>query len=61
MKLSNKDYSITSKDKKNTSGLDKKALLTEMKYLATSWLDDFERQQFGGKTINQLLKGGSYE
>lgn len=34
--------------------------VTEIQYLCESWLDDFERQVFQGKTLNELLheKGG---
>ena len=40
---------------------DKKALQTEIKFLATSWLDDFEKKTFNGKTINELLNQRIYE
>jgi hypothetical protein len=29
--------------------------VVEMKFLATSWLDDFEKSLFDGKTVNKLL------
>ncbi len=29
--------------------------LTEIQYLVDSWLDDFERQTFGGLTLKELL------
>ncbi len=32
-----------------------KVIITEIKYLAESWLDDFERGIFDGKTLNELL------
>lgn len=34
--------------------------VTEIQYLCESWLDDFERHVFQGKTLNELLheKGG---
>lgn len=37
-----------------------KDVIIEVRYLAESWLDDFERDIFGGKTLNELLheKGG---
>jgi hypothetical protein len=31
--------------------------LTELQYLLDSWLDDFERQAFEGKTLKQLMRG----
>ncbi len=37
-----------------------KDTVTEIQYLTESWLDDFERQIFGGLTLQELLheKGG---
>ena len=29
--------------------------VVEMKFLAQSWLDDFEKSLFNGKTLNKLL------
>jgi len=46
---------------KTSSPEDSKALETEIKYLATSWLDDFEKKTFNGKTINELLNQRIYE
>lgn len=40
---------------------DQKALQTEIKFLATSWLDDFEKKTFNGKTVNELLNQRIYE
>lgn len=36
-------------------------VVTEIQFLADSWLDDFERKTFGGLTLKELLheKGGS--
>jgi hypothetical protein len=36
-------------------------VVCEVQFLATSWLDDFERGVFEGKTLNELLheKGGT--
>lgn len=31
-------------------------LLADFEYLANTWLDDFERQQFNGKILAELLK-----
>lgn len=62
---------------KNTLGLDKNSptittphspeivndpdLEVEMKYLARSWLDQFEKDVFEGKTIVELLDTRTYE
>lgn len=37
-----------------------KDIASEVQYLMMSWLDDFEREVFGGLTLNELLhqKGG---
>lgn len=35
--------------------------VVEIKYLATTWLDDFEKQVFEGKTVDQLLNNRGYE
>lgn len=37
-----------------------KETVTEIQYLADSWLDDFERETFNGQTLNELLheRGG---
>lgn len=37
-----------------------KVAITEVQFLAESWLDDFEREIFGGLTLQELLheKGG---
>lgn len=32
--------------------------LTEFQYLIDSWLDEFERQVFNNKTLNEVLKEG---
>ncbi len=60
-----------SQTKKNTQGLavknfpsskdieeresDLKDTVVEMKFLAVSWLDDFEKSLFDGKTVSKLL------
>lgn len=31
-------------------------LIADFEYLADTWLDDFERQTFGGKTLQELIK-----
>jgi hypothetical protein len=52
---------LSIKDKKvggNQPTIDEKVLsdvIVEIKYLASSWLDDFEKQQFDGKTVSELL------
>lgn len=38
----------------------KKDLRAEMQFLARSWLDDFEKQVFSGKTVQDIC-GRSYE
>lgn len=38
---------------------DLKNTVTEIHFLAESWLDDFERQAFGGKTLQELLSEGN--
>ena len=35
--------------------------VVEIKFLARTWLDDFEKDIFDGKTINELLNQTSYE
>lgn len=35
--------------------------IVEIKYLANSWLDDFEKHVFNGKTVNELLNQKDYE
>ena len=44
----------------NFSPEELKVAVTEIKFLADTWLDDFERETFEGKTLNELLhdKGG---
>jgi len=37
------------------------AFITELQYLADSWLDDYEKGVFDNKTLDELLKGGKYE
>lgn len=46
---------------KTNSPENKKAIQTEIKFLATSWLDDFEKKTFNGKTVNELLNQRIYE
>ena len=33
----------------------------EIRFLALSWLDDFEKEVFDGKTVDELLNKGVYE
>lgn len=35
--------------------------VVEMRYLARSWLDQFEKQVFEGKTIDELLNTRTYD
>ena len=36
-----------------------KNTVTEIHFLAESWLDEFERKAFNGKTLNELLENGN--
>lgn len=45
----------------SNDGNRQKENLAEIKYLATSWLDQFEQEMFDGKTLNELLKEPTYE
>jgi hypothetical protein len=40
---------------------DQKDVASEMKFLAQTWLDDYEKKVFDGKTINDLLNKERYE
>ena len=40
---------------KQYSDSDIKSILTNTKFLAQSWLNDFERESFDGKTLDELL------
>ena len=40
---------------KEFSDTELKDLVAQIEYLAESWLDDFEREQFGGLTLRELL------
>lgn len=33
-------------------------IITEVQYLCDSWLDSYERKQFNGLTLNELLNNG---
>lgn len=35
--------------------------VVEIKFLATSWLDDFEKKVFDGKTVKQIINPRKYE
>ena len=35
--------------------------VVEIRFLALSWLDDFEKKLFKGKTIDELLNRGQYD
>ena len=35
--------------------------VVEIKFLAKSWLDDFEKKMFEGKTIDELLNQRRYD
>lgn len=54
----------TNSSKKPDIPLTEKAKLdavVEIKFLATSWLDDFEKGLFDGKTVNQIVNPQRYE
>lgn len=38
---------------------DLKNTVTEIHFLAESWLDEFERNAFNGKTLNEVLEEGT--
>lgn len=40
----------------NTPDEDLEAYITEFEYLITNWLDEFERQAYGGITLKELLQ-----
>ncbi len=46
---------ILGNNAKNLSDEELKDLLVEMQYLVESWLDEYERKIFNGKTLNELL------
>ncbi len=45
---------------KDLSAQELKDVITEVQYLVSTWLDDFEREIFSGKTLKEVLheKGG---
>jgi hypothetical protein len=52
--------SKTNKKTSNSGSLilspkDQKDIISEMKFLAKTWLDDFEKNIYQGKTINEIL------
>lgn len=54
------------KTNKNSSNIPltekvKQDAVVEIKFLATSWLDDFEKKLFNGKTVNQIVNPQRYE
>jgi hypothetical protein len=46
---------ISNSDTPILSPKDQKDILVEMKFLAKTWLDDFEKNIYQGKTINEIL------
>ncbi|MCX6727770.1 MAG: hypothetical protein NTX11_03095 [Candidatus Saccharibacteria bacterium] len=40
----------------NTPDEDLEVYITEFEYLITNWLDEFERQVYGGNTLKELLQ-----
>ena len=49
--------SLLGDDLAQTSDQDLLTHLTELQYLIDSWMDDFESEVFGGKTLRQLIRG----
>ena len=41
---------------KNPKDIESQVVLTEIKYLCQTWLDEFEKDIFKGKTLSQILK-----
>ena len=46
---------IMGDDVKNLSDEDLEVFLTEFQYLIDCWLDEYEKQQFDGKTLREKL------
>ena len=44
-------------DLARTADEDLQTQLTELQYLLDSWIDDFERDVFDGKTLAQMARG----
>lgn len=53
------EYEIE-KDKNILSPKPPKDITIEMKLLARTWVDDFERESFNGKTLDELLNQRKY-
>lgn len=45
---------------KSSQSTDLQDTVVEMKFLAQSWLDDFEKDIFEGKTLNELMGQGKH-
>jgi hypothetical protein len=53
------DLQIKNTPKVQTNG--SRDTVVEMRFLALSWLDDFEKGLFDGKTISKLLNHREYD
>ncbi len=45
----------------NLKKSEQKKATVEIRFLALSWLDEFEKNVFDGKTIDDLIHGSTYE
>jgi hypothetical protein len=54
-KINKTDKKLSNSDSLALSSEDQKDIISEMKFLAKTWLDDFEKNAFNGKTINEIL------
>lgn len=64
MKNSQELHEISHTSKVETSPIPQEVLqdtLVEIRFLATSWLDDFEKKVFEGKTVKQIINPQKYE
>lgn len=67
LKNQTKNSDTKTQDRVNSSDFptppqqDQKDIVSEMKFLAITWLDDYEKIVFNGKTINELLNQERYE
>jgi len=52
---------VNNPDFKKLTPDDQKDVASEMKFLARTWVDDYEKKVFNGKTINELLNQERYE
>lgn len=55
VKINKTDKKLSNSNSPILSSEDQKDIISEMKFLAKTWLDDFEKNTFNGKTINEIL------